>query len=89
MPQNFGRQIRRVSDRGDARMKVHTIRHLCATLFLRQTGNIALTAALLGHASIAVTSRFYEHLDVKDLQEAHAQASVISGVLAPRRKRRA
>jgi len=88
-PQNFGCQIRRVSDRGDARMKVHTIRHLCATLFLRQTGNIALTAALLGHASIAVTSRFYEHLDVKDLQEAHAQAAVISGVLAPKRKRKA
>lgn len=29
-------------------MKIHGLRHLCATEFLRSTGNIALTAALLG-----------------------------------------
>jgi len=89
LPQNLGRQIRRVSDRIGERMKIHGLRHLCATEFLRSTGNIALTAALLGHASISTTAKFYEHLDVHDLQEAHGHASVISGVLEPTRKRRA
>ncbi len=88
-PDNFGYQIRRVSDRIGERMKIHGLRHLCATEFLRSTGNIALTAALLGHASISTTAKFYEHLDVHDLQEAHGHASVVSGVLEPTRKRRA
>ncbi len=89
LPQNLGYQIRRVSDRIGERMKIHGLRHLCATEFLRSTGNIALTAALLGHASISTTAKFYEHLDVHDLQEAHGKASVIAGVLKPTRKRRA
>lgn len=88
-PGVFGHQIRRVSNRIGERMKIHGLRHLCATEFLRSTGNIALTAALLGHASISTTAKFYEHLDVRDLQEAHCNASVISGILEPTRKRRA
>ncbi len=86
-PSNFGLQIRRVSDRIGERMKIHGLRHLCATEFLRSTGNIALTAALLGHASISTTARFYEHLDVHDLQVAHGKASVVSSVLENRRLR--
>ncbi len=88
-PSNFGLQIRRVSDRVGERMKIHGLRHLCATEFLRNTGNIALTAALLGHSSISTTAKFYEHLDINDLQEAHGEASVVSEVLKNRRKRRA
>lgn len=88
-PSTLGYQIRRVSDRIGERMKIHGLRHLCATEFLRSTGNIALTAALLGHASITTTAKFYEHLDVHDLQEAHGKAAVIAGVLKPTRKRRA
>jgi len=88
-PAVFGQQIRRVSDRIGERMKIHGLRHLCATEFLRNTGNIALTAALLGHASISTTAKFYEHLDVHDLQEAHGKASVVSGVLGNRRRRKA
>ena len=88
-PSVFGQQIRRVSDRMGERMKIHGLRHLCATEFLRNTGNIALTAALLGHASISTTAKFYEHLDIHDLQAAHGKAAVVSGVLENRRKRKA
>ncbi|MFA7620806.1 MAG: site-specific integrase [Aminobacteriaceae bacterium] len=80
-PDVFGRQIRRASGRTGQPLKIHGLRHLCATEFLRSTGNIALVAALLGHASISTTSRFYEHLDTADLQAAHGQAAVVSGVL--------
>lgn len=88
-PGAFGCHIRRVSDRMGERMKIHGLRHLCATEFLRNTGNIALTAALLGHASISTTAKFYEHLDIHDLQAAHGKAAVVSGVLENRRKRKA
>ena len=88
-PSSFGLQVRRVSDRMGERMKIHGLRHLCATEFLRNTGNIALTAALLGHASISTTAKFYEHLDIHDLQAAHGKAAVVSGVLENRRKRKA
>ena len=87
-PVVFGRQIRRVSERTGQPLKIHGLRHLCATEFLRNTGNIALVAALLGHASISTTARFYEHLDVGDLQAAHGQAAVVSGVLKNERVRK-
>lgn len=87
-PDAFGLQIRKTSDRFGERMKIHGLRHLCATEFLRSTGNIALTAALLGHASISTTARFYEHLDTRDLQEAHGRAAVVSGVLENQRVRK-
>lgn len=87
-PVVFGRQIRRVAERTGQPLKIHGLRHLCATEFLRNTGNIALTAALLGHSSISTTARFYEHLDVGDLQAAHGQAAVVSGVLKNERVRK-
>lgn len=87
-PGAFGSQIRRASDRFGKRMKIHGLRHLCATEFLRSTGNIALTAHLLGHSSISTTARFYEHLDVRDLQEAHGRAAVVDEVLENQRVRK-
>jgi integrase len=59
-----------------------------STSFLRQTGNIVLTARLLGHASIATTSRFYEHLNLEDLRQAQVEAGVVSKVIENRKKRK-
>lgn len=87
-PAALGQQVRRLSDKAGARLKVHGLRHLCATEFLRESGNIALVARLLGHSSISITSRFYEHLDVDDLQAAHGKAAVVAGVLENRRVRK-
>jgi len=86
-PSNFGLQIRRAFTRTGKKLKIHGLRHLCATEFLRQTGNIVLTARLLGHASIATTSRFYEHLNLEDLRQAHVEAGVVSKVMGKIKKR--
>jgi len=86
---NFGLQIRRAAKRTGVPMKIHGLRHLCATQFLRKTGNLVLTAQLLGHSSISTTARFYEHLDLEDLRQAHGEAAVVSGVLGKRKKRKA
>ena len=81
LPENFGHQMRRASKKAGIPLKIHGLRHLCANEFLRSTGNIALTAQLLGHANIRTTSSFYEHLNFDDLKSAHTQASVVSSVL--------
>ncbi len=75
-PGELGQQIRRLSKHFGIPLHAHALRHLCATEFLRATGNLALTARLLGHSNIRVTSDFYEHLTYEDLQTAHAKASV-------------
>ena len=87
-PSNFGRQMRRVADKVGIDLKIHGLRHLCANEFLRQTGNISLTAQLLGHANIRTTSRFYDHLKFEDLQEAHSRANVTSSVIGNKRIRK-
>lgn len=87
-PVNFGRQMRRASVKTGIPLKIHGLRHLCANEFLRSTGNIALTAQLLGHSNIATTSKFYEHLNFDDLKSAHTQANVISAVVGKQRIRK-
>ena len=87
-PLNLDKSVERISKHTGISLKLHGLRHLCATQFLRDTGNIALTAQLLGHTNISVTSRFYEHLNITDLQQAHAVASPIRSILSNKRIRK-
>jgi len=80
-PGELGLQIRRLSARFGIPLHAHALRHLCATEFLRATGNLALTARLLGHSNIRVTSDFYEHLTTEDLKAAHAQVGVMDALM--------
>ncbi len=85
-PGELGQQIRRLSGQFGIPLHAHALRHLCATEFLRATGNLALTARLLGHSNIRVTSDFYEHLTYEDLRKGHTSAS-IAGLVCPQEKR--
>jgi integrase/recombinase XerD len=76
-PAGLGLHLHRLSLQFGIPLHAHALRHLCATEFLRSTGNLALTARLLGHSNIRVTSDFYEHLSYEDLRDAHHEASVI------------
>jgi len=87
-PSNLGLQLWRATNKAGIDLKMHGLRHLCANEFLRGTGNIALTAQMLGHANIKTTSRFYEHLNFDDLQKAHTKANVASSVLGNKRIRK-
>ncbi|GEM_PF-3726787 len=87
-PSNFGLQVRRAFKRTGKKLKIHGLKHLYATEFLRQIGNIVLTAQLLGHSSIVTTSRFFEHLNLKDLRQGHIKARVVSKVIENRKNKR-
>lgn len=87
-PSNLGLQMRRVAQKVGYDLKLHGLRHLCATEFLRRSGNIVLVSRLLGHSSIRVTADTYEHLNFNDLQSAHSSAGVVSAVLGGKRIRK-
>ncbi|WP_350449656.1 tyrosine-type recombinase/integrase, partial [Aminobacterium mobile] len=86
-PSNLGRQVGRKNKELGTHIKIHGLRHLCATEFLRNTGNLALTAKLLGHTDVKTTSAFYEHLTFDDLRNAHSKANVVKSVLKPSKAR--
>lgn len=87
-PAGLGLQLHRLSLQFGIPLHAHALRHLCATEFLRSTGNIALTARLLGHSNIRVTSDFYEHLSFDDLRHSHAQASVVESLFFAKKRQR-
>jgi len=55
------------------RVSPHTLRHTYATELLRKVNNLRVVGELLGHASIATTSR-YTHVTNGDLRNAYLSA---------------
>ncbi len=85
-PGQFGSQINRHSRQFGIPLHIHALRHLCATAFLRVSGNLDLTARLLGHSNVRITSDFYTHLNNDDLRAAHAQASPVAAIMPAARR---
>ncbi len=87
-PSNFGLQVRRAArSAGVPEFHVHGLLHLCATEFLRETGNLALTAQLLGHTTVQTTARFYEHMDIGDLKAGALRRNALDGLVPAERIR--
>ncbi len=70
-PGELGQQIRRLSKHFGIPLHAHALRHLCATEFLRATGNLALTARL-GPFQYPGTSDSTTP-DVRDLRKGHTR----------------
>ncbi len=43
-------------------IRVHDLRHTCATLLLSKNVNLKIVSEMLGHASIAITLDTYSHV---------------------------
>lgn len=62
------------------RINAHSFRHAFARSFLRNGGNLATLARILGHApGSPVTARYYAVFDDAELQEFHGRYSPLAG----------
>ena len=52
------------------RVTPHALRHTYATRFVRAGGNVVALANLLGHANVATTQRYADHLAVSEMRAA-------------------
>lgn len=50
---------------GVRRVRVHTLRHSCATLLLEQNVDLLTISHILGHARLAITADVYAHVRLK------------------------
>lgn len=55
------------------RICFHDLRHICATLLLRQGVHVKAVSELLGHASVTITLEIYSHV-LLDMQEQAVKA---------------
>lgn len=75
-PANVDRSMKRVLQRaglGKEGLRVHDLRHTCATLLLQNRQSIKAISERLGHSSVRITLDLYAHL-VPDMQESTAAA---------------
>jgi integrase len=78
-PENVNRAFGALCERAEVRrLRVHGMRHTCATLLLAQGVDARVVMEILGHSQIAVTMNTYTHV-VSQLQ-AEAMAKM-DGVL--------
>lgn len=74
---------RRVSEVGLPRMRLHDLRHSCATLLLSRGVHPRVVMELLGHSTIAMTMNVYSHVVPQIARDAaHAMESVFAPKIA-------
>ncbi len=69
------RRFGRVARITGVRVSAHTLRHTCATMYLRQGGNPLYLQRLLGHSTLAMTNRYLQSIGADDLRAAHRACS--------------
>jgi len=85
---NFERDLKMIGGKlgiTGVRFSPHTLRHTFAVAYLRNGGNLFYLSKILGHASVTITQKYLQSLDIGDLQAVHDRFSP----LAPERMRAA
>ena len=62
-----------------ANLRLHDLRHACASLLLASGQDVPTVAATLGHSSSAVTMRIYAHALTSQKHEAAARMDALFG----------
>jgi integrase len=82
----FSHEVRPAAERFGLHLTAYSFRHIFATNFLRNGGNVMELQRILGHANISMTS-LYANLNAADLRRAHEAASPVKGLYGEPRKR--
>jgi site-specific recombinase XerD len=73
---SIGIMLGHLADRaglGEKGISPHALRHTFAIRALQRGGHVVAVSKLLGHASIATTQRYCDHLEIGDLRQAAAR----------------
>jgi len=62
------------------RLAPHKLRHTCATLSVKNDGNLEYIKKILGHSNIKTTSDAYLNIQDDDVKEAHAKFSPLTNL---------
>jgi integrase len=57
------------------KIRVHDLRHTCATLMLDAGASLVTVSKILGHSSVGVTERIYAHAYEDDKRDAVASVT--------------
>ncbi len=70
-PRSLGRLVAALTARAEIAkpLSPHCLQHTYATRVLKKGGNLVGLARLLGHASVATTQRYADHLELSELRE--------------------
>ena len=78
---NFERELKAVGAKlgiTGVRFSPHTLRHTFAVSYLRNGGNLFYLSKILGHASVTITQRYLQSLQVTDFQAVHDRLSPLT-----------
>lgn len=79
-PRNLNRSFGLLCDAaGVRRIRLHDLRHSCATFLLAQGVDLRTIMEILGHSAIAVTSNIYAHVTLDSQREALSRIDGIFG----------
>ena len=79
--------VRKIGKIGKPTLRVHDLRHTCASLWLGAGADPKVVQRILGHASAAMTMDLYGHRIDHNLWQAAKKAGGILGHLSPMRSR--
>lgn len=65
----------------DVRLSAHTFRHTCATMSIRNKGNIFHVQSLLGHATMEMTRHYSKLIDSEEAVKEHDKFSPVKSIL--------
>lgn len=82
---SWANRVQEYGQRLGVRLRAYDLRHLAATWYLRNGGNVHGLRILLGHTDLHMAKK-YVHLVEADITRDHKQASVVNKLIAPRKR---
>ncbi|MCF6096453.1 site-specific integrase [Thermovorax subterraneus] len=83
---SWANRVQKYGKKLGIKLRAYDLRHVSATWYLRNGGNIHGLRVLLGHTDLHMAKK-YVHFVEADIAQEHKQASVVNKLITPRNKR--